>query len=73
VSNLKEPGGEDAFDKDSKDIVHTIMLFRIYDMLSIIAHAVDYDKAAEMIKDHSEGKIWGPSPSWNMSDESDDD
>jgi hypothetical protein len=62
-------------DKESKSIednlpmVNYIMLHRIYDMLTIMANAVDPEKTAKMIEYHEEGFLLGPSPSFTPSED----
>lgn len=72
MSELK--GGEepkDVFDESAAEVVNTIMLLRIYDMLLIIARGINQSEAIEAVTAHRDGKILGPPPSWDMSDDSD--
>jgi surfactin synthase thioesterase subunit len=72
VSNEKTPGEEevtDIFQEDTTDIVHTILLMRIYDMVTAIARKVNPRDADIIFEGHSLGKIFGPAPSFDMSDE----
>lgn len=65
-----EPEQKDVFDEDVSQVVNTIMLMRIYDMLLVIARGMNADEAVEAVKKHRDGKILGPPPSWDMSDDS---
>lgn len=59
----------DVFDEDTSQIVQSIMLMRIYDMLTCIARGVNPTEAAAVFEAHSLGKILGPAPSFDMGDE----
>ena len=61
-----------VFDEDTSVVVHTIMLMRIYDMLTCIARGVNPNEADVIYQGHAIGKIFGPAPSFDMSDESDE-
>ena len=64
---------EDVFDDNVSDTVQTILLMRIYDMVTCIARGVNKDEADIIFKGHALGKIFGPAPSFDMLDESDPD
>lgn len=58
-----------AFDDDTSQVVQTIMLMRIYDMLTCIARGINPTEADMIFKGHAMGKIFGPAPSFDMGDE----
>lgn len=58
-----------AFDEDTSQVVQTIMLMRIYDMLTVIARALSPAEADVIYKGHSIGKVFGPAPAFDMGDE----
>lgn len=62
----------DAFDKESYETVSLITMLRIYDLLLVIARGINEDEAVQAARLHAEGKVLGPPPSWNMSDEQSD-
>jgi hypothetical protein len=68
-----EPGAEetDVFDKDSYEVVNTIMLLRLYDVMMCVARGVNPEEAVKLLALHKQGKIAGPPPSWDMSDAND--
>ncbi|AIW02526.1 hypothetical protein AXJ18_gp027 [Streptomyces phage Jay2Jay] len=59
----------DVFDEDTSSVVNTIMLMRIYDMLTCIARGVNPQEAEVIFRGHQLGKIFGPAPSFDMGDE----
>jgi hypothetical protein len=59
----------DIFDDDASQVVQSIMLMRIYDMLTCIARGVNPTEAQAVFEAHSMGKILGPAPSFDMADE----
>lgn len=59
----------DVFDSDTSEVVQTIMLMRIYDMLTCIARAANPTEADAIFKGHALGKIFGPAPSFDMSED----
>lgn len=59
----------DVFDNDTSQVVQSIMLMRIYDMLTCIARGVNPTEAAAVFEAHSLGKILGPAPSFDMSED----
>jgi hypothetical protein len=59
----------DVFDDDTSQVVQTIMLMRIYDMLTVIARAQSPAEADVIFKGHQLGKIFGPAPSFDMSED----
>jgi hypothetical protein len=59
----------DVFDEGTSEVVQTIMLMRIYDMLTCIARASNPTEADMIFKGHAAGKIFGPAPSFDMGDE----
>ncbi|WNM73288.1 hypothetical protein SEA_LIANDRY_23 [Streptomyces phage Liandry] len=63
----------DMFDEDASSVVNAIMLMRIYDMLTCIARGVNKEEAEIIFRGHALGKVFGPAPSFDMSDESDQD
>ncbi|WNM72905.1 hypothetical protein SEA_PERSIMMON_22 [Streptomyces phage Persimmon] len=62
----------DMFDEDASSVVNAIMLMRIYDMLTCIARGVNKEEAEIIFRGHALGKVFGPAPSFDMS-ESDPD
>ena len=58
-----------VFDEDTTSVVHTILLMRIYDMLTCIARGVNPTEADVIYQGHALGKIFGPAPSFDMADE----
>lgn len=58
----------DVFDSDTSEVVQTIMLMRIYDMLTCIARGVNATEADAIFKGHAVGKIFGPAPSFDMAE-----
>lgn len=58
-----------VFDENTSIVVHTILLMRIYDMLTCIARGVNPSEADVIYQGHAMGKIFGPAPSFDMSDE----
>lgn len=58
-----------VFDDDVSPIVQSILLMRIYDMVTCIARAVNPDEADVIFQGHALGKIFGPAPSFDMSHE----
>lgn len=69
-SDSEETAG--VFDEDTSTVVQTILLMRIYDMLTCIARGVNPNEADVIFQGHSIGKIFGPAPSFDMGDESDE-
>ncbi|WXW92518.1 hypothetical protein SEA_ENYGMA_25 [Streptomyces phage Enygma] len=67
---MNEPGAEetDVFDKDAYEVVNTIMLLRLYDIMMCVARGVNPDEAVKLLALHKAGKIAGPPPSWDMTD-----
>ncbi|UVK61121.1 hypothetical protein SEA_ANGELA_23 [Streptomyces phage Angela] len=63
----------DVFDNDVADTVQTIMLMRIYDMLTVIARKISPREADVIFAGHKLGRIFGPAPSFDMSDEVSED
>lgn len=63
----------DVFDSDESQIVHTIMLLRLYDVMMCVARGVNPDEAVKLLALHQQGKIAGPAPFFDMSDMDDDD
>jgi hypothetical protein len=63
----------DAFDENASSVVQTILLMRIYDMLTCIARGINPTEAEVLFKGHAMGKIFGPAPSFDMAEEADDD
>lgn len=63
--DVEEPS---AFDEDTSQVVQTIMLMRIYDMLTCIARGVNPTEADMIFKGHALGKIFGPAPSFDMAE-----
>lgn len=59
----------DVFAEDASEIVQTIMLFRIYDVMMCIARAVNPDEAKAVFDAHSAGKTFSPPPSFVMGDD----
>lgn len=59
----------DVFDEDTSQVVQTIMLMRIYDMLTVIARALSPAEADVIYKGHSIGKVFGPAPSFDMAED----
>lgn len=68
IDNDNSAGG-DVFDNDTSEVVQTIMLMRIYDMLTCIARGINPTEADMIFKGHAIGKIFGPAPSFDMGDE----
>jgi hypothetical protein len=62
----------DMFDEDASPVVNAIMLMRIYDMLTCIARGVNKEEAEIIFRGHALGKVFGPAPSFDMSDEADE-
>ncbi|WDS51822.1 hypothetical protein SEA_PEPPERWOOD_25 [Streptomyces phage Pepperwood] len=60
---------QDVFAEDASEIVQTIMLLRIYDVMMCIARAVNPDEAKAVFDAHSAGKTFSPPPSFVMGDE----
>ena len=58
--------------EDNLPMVNYIMLHRIYDMLTIMANKVDYEKTEKMIKYHEDGYLLGPSPSFTSQEGSEE-
>ena len=58
----------DVFDEDTSSVVNTILLMRIYDMLTCIARAQNPTEADIIFKGHAMGKIFGPAPAFDMSE-----
>lgn len=58
-----------AFDEDVSEVVQTIMLMRIYDMLTCIARGINPTEADAIFKGHGMGKIFGPAPSFDMEED----
>ncbi|QBP30821.1 hypothetical protein KNU49_gp023 [Streptomyces phage EGole] len=63
---------QDVFAEDASEIVQTIMLFRIYDVMMCIARAVNPDEAKAVFDAHSAGKTFSPPPSFVMDEEESD-
>jgi len=63
----------DAFDENASSVVQTILLMRIYDMLTCIARGINPTEAEVIFKGHAMGKIFGPAPSFDMSNEVEDE
>ncbi|QDH93893.1 hypothetical protein SEA_EVY_24 [Streptomyces phage Evy] len=59
----------DVFDEDTSSVVNTIMLMRIYDMLTCIARGVNPQEAEVIFRGHQLGKIFGPAPSFDMGED----
>ena len=55
--------------EDNLPMVNYIMLHRIYDMLTIMANAVDPEKTSKMIDYHEQGFLLGPSPAFRANDD----
>lgn len=55
--------------EDNLPMVNYIMLHRIYDVLTVMANAVDPDKTSKMIDLHEQGFLLGPSPSFTPGEE----
>lgn len=68
-SDSDNSAGGDVFDNDTSEVVQTIMLMRIYDMLTCIARGINAAEADMIFKGHAMGKIFGPAPSFDMGDE----
>ncbi len=66
-----EPGAEetDVFDRDSYEVVNTIMLLRLYDVMMCVARGVNPEEAVKLLALHKSGKIAGPPPSWDMAED----
>lgn len=47
------------------DVAMLIGLSRIYDLMLVIAQKVNPEDAEQMLRLHSEGKLYGPPPFWN--------
>lgn len=60
---------KDVFDNDTSQVVQSIMLMRIYDMLTCIARGINPTEAQSVYEAHAAGKILGPPPSFDMADE----
>ena len=57
--------------EDNLPMVNYIMLHRIYDLLSLIAHEVaGEEKTSRMVEYHNQGYLLGPSPSYTPSEDS---
>lgn len=69
---MNEETDSDVFDEDASSIVNTIMLMRIYDMLTCIARGVNAQEAEVIFRGHQLGKIFGPAPSFDMQEEMSD-
>ncbi len=59
----------DVFDEDTSSVVNTIMLMRIYDMLTCIARGVNPQEAEVIFRGYQLGKIFGPAPSFDMGED----
>lgn len=46
------------------DVANIVMLGRIYDLMLVIAQKVNPEDAEQMLRLHSEGKLYGPPPFW---------
>lgn len=55
--------------EENLPMVNYIMLHRVYDVLTIMANAVDPDKTSKMIDLHEQGFLLGPAPSFTPSEE----
>ena len=55
--------------EENLPMVNYIMLHRIYDVLTIMANAVDPDKTSKIIDLHEQGFLLGPAPSFTPSEE----
>lgn len=60
---------KDVFSDDESQIVHTIMLLRLYDVMMCVARGVNPDEAVKLLALHQQGKIAGPPPFFDMGDE----
>lgn len=47
------------------DVAILIGLSRIYDLMLVIAQKVNPEDTEQMLRLHSEGKLYGPPPFWN--------
>ncbi len=60
---------KDVFDNDESQIVQTIMLLRLYDVMMCVARGVNPDEAVKLLALHQQGKIAGPPPFFDMADD----
>lgn len=66
---MNDETDRDVFDDDVAETVQTILLMRIYDMLTVIARKVSPNEANVIYAGHQMGKIFGPAPSFDMGEE----
>lgn len=55
---------EEVIEIDS-DMAEMILLGRIYDLMLVIAQKINPEDTEQMLRLHSEGKLYGPPPFWN--------
>lgn len=48
------------------DVAILIGLSRIYDLMLVIAQKLSPEDTEQMLRLHSEGKLYGPPPFWNV-------
>lgn len=62
-----ETNSDNADDKTiniDSDVAILIGLSRIYDLMLVIAQKVNPEDTEQMLRLHSEGKLYGPPPFW---------
>lgn len=64
MSNESNSDNEIDIEIDS-EMAQMIMLGRIYDLMLVIAQKVNPEDTEQMLRLHSEGKLYGPPPFWN--------
>ena len=71
-SGMIEPGSDGESDKINSDNVievdsneaMIIGLARLYDLMLVIAQKVNPEDTEQMLRLHSDGKLYGPPPFW---------
>lgn len=64
MSDESNSDNETIIEIDS-EMAQVIMLGRIYDLMLVIAQKVNPEDTEQMLRLHSEGKLYGPPPFWN--------
>lgn len=68
---IDESNSDNEIDEENQiieidsEMAQMIMLGRIYDLMLVIAQKVNPEDTEQMLRLHSEGKLYGPPPFWS--------
>lgn len=69
---IDETNSDNEIDEENQiieidsEMAQMILLGRIYDLMLVIAQKVNPEDTEQMLRLHSEGKLYGPPPFWNV-------